>query len=240
MSKDRIWQVAMCCSDSVAYPPLSLLCNPCMPVPEEVLQLVGKPDLNKILAAQPTFKEQSDKILQYLTAPNTVLAGFNILNFDLVILWEELYRAGKVWLLNDRPVLDVYQIFAKKEKRDLTAALKFYCGEEHSGAHDANSDVSASAKVFGAMLERYPDLNNMTWRQLSKYCAPDNRVDMAGKLVYNKEGVPCYNIGNEVGVPVLNKPEFGAWILKKDFPEQTKLVLRQILEKKDTKQKELL
>lgn len=239
VSKDRIWSFA-----GAAYSPNGVVhhmhryFNPCIPVPAEVLELVGKPDLNQFLSDKPTFKEGAAEVLEFLN--QGTLCGFGIISFDTQIVWEELYRAGKVWLLNDRPMLDACQIFHKKEKRDLTAALKFYCGEDHTGAHDAQNDVAASVKVFDAMLHRYPDLKAMTRRELSKYCQPDNRVDLAGKLIYNADGVPCYDIGNEKGVPVMDKPEFAQWMLKKDFPAQTKLVLRQILEKQDTKQRELL
>lgn len=240
VSTDRIWQFSAKCInvETGVTHNFRKHINPCMPVPKEVLDLVGREDLNLFLANKPTFSMVADEILAFLN--QGVLCGFGIINFDIPLLWEELYRAGKVWIVTDLPMLDAYQIFAKKERRDLTAAVKFYLGEELSGAHDADNDVEASARVFNAMLARYPDLGAMSNRELSKFCQPDNRVDLAGKIVYNADGEPCYDIGNEKGVRVLDKPDFAQWMLKKDFSAQTKLVLRQILEKRDTKQKELL
>ena len=34
------------------------------------------------------------------------------------------------------------------DPRDLSAALRFYCGKEHAGAHDALADVEATADVL--------------------------------------------------------------------------------------------
>lgn len=214
--------------------------NPCKPVPPDVLELCKLPaDFNSFLSTCPTFKDKAKEILAYLN--QGILAGFAVLNFDLPLTWEELYRAGQIWLIQDRPVIDVKEIFHKMEPRDLTAAVKFYCGRPAPDAHSAVADVVSARSVFMAQMARYPDLNAMTTSERSKFCQPDDRVDLEGKIVRNKDGVPCYAIGNAEtkGTPVLEKPDFARWMLSKDFSNQTKMVLRDILGQAD-KQKELL
>ena len=49
-------------------------------------------------------------------------------------------------------------IFHRKEPRDLTAAVRFYLDRDHEGAHSAEADVTATAEVLDAQLERYSDL----------------------------------------------------------------------------------
>jgi hypothetical protein len=47
--------------------------------------------------------------------------------------------------------------------------------------------------------------------------------------VRNKEGVPVYAFGKSKDVPVLRDRAYAEWMLRSDFSEQTKLVLRKII-----------
>ena len=72
------------------------------------------------------------------------LCGYNLLKFDVPILWEEFFRARFEWSLDGVKIVDASEIFRKKEPRTLTAAVKKFCGHEHAGAHDAMADVEAT------------------------------------------------------------------------------------------------
>lgn len=157
------------------------------------------------------------------------LMGFNLINFDVPILWEEFNRAGINWDLEGINIIDVGNIYKKKEPRTLSAALNYYCNEELTDAHEAMADVRATAKVARRQLFKYQDLLSMTTEELAEFSHMDDRVDLAGKIVRNDDGVPCYNIGKSKGVPVKDDPGFGYWMLSKDFSEQTKAVLQRIL-----------
>jgi DNA polymerase-3 subunit epsilon len=64
-------------------------------------------------------------------------AGFNLLRFDIPFLAEELHRVGVEW---DQPACAWWMCSASSTRwnhANLSAALKFYCGREHAGAHDA-------------------------------------------------------------------------------------------------------
>ena len=54
-------------------------------------------------------------------------AGFNSNHFDIPLLIEEFIRAGINFDITGINFVDVQGIFHKMEKRDLTAAYKFYC-----------------------------------------------------------------------------------------------------------------
>ena len=60
--------------------------------------------------------------------------------------------------MQGRKIVDPLLIFHDRERRDLTAALRFYCGREHEGAHGASADVQATVEILDSMLDRYPDL----------------------------------------------------------------------------------
>ena len=57
-----------------------------------------------------------------------------------------------------RRIVDAMTIFHRKERRDLTAAVRLFLDRDHTGAHSAEADVIATAEVLDAQLERYSDL----------------------------------------------------------------------------------
>jgi DNA polymerase-3 subunit epsilon len=121
------------------------------------------------------------------------------------------------------------RIFKQKERRDLASARLFYCNMEHEDAHSAQADVDATVDVFFAQLERYPDLKGMSTEQLSNYCKGEGNLDLAGKIALNEEGKAVYNFGKDKGKPIIENPGFAEWMLRNSFPENTKQVLRKIL-----------
>jgi DNA polymerase-3 subunit epsilon len=74
------------------------------------------------------------------------------------LLLAEFQRCGVDFGLEGRRVIDVQNIFHREERRDLSAAARFYLGREHEEAHTALGDIRTSAAVLGAQLQRYPDL----------------------------------------------------------------------------------
>jgi DNA polymerase-3 subunit epsilon len=156
------------------------------------------------------------------------LAGFGLKNFDVPLLWEEFHRIGLSWDLTDTKVIDAGNIFKKKEGRTLSDAVRFYCGREHVGAHGAEADTMATADVLMGQLEKYSDLPRDVG-ELALYSAYDNRVDLAGKIVLNEDGIPVYGFGKDAGKIISQNPGYGKWMLGEKFPEQTKAVLRKIL-----------
>lgn len=158
------------------------------------------------------------------------LGGFNSTNYDVVLFDEEMRRAGLEINLRDRLHVDVGVIFKRKEERTLTAAVKFYLGEELGDAHDAYVDAFATFKVFSAQLERYPDIGEMTLEQLSLYSTYDvKRVDLAGKVVI-KNGVPIFTFGQNKNQPVLENFGLYRWMQGKDFSTDTLEAIGHIFE----------
>lgn len=200
--------------------------NPGVPIPPEASAVHGFSDDR--VAGLPVFSHYAEKFLSFLAGAD--LAGYNLLNFDVPLLWEEFHRVGFTWDLEGVNILDVGNIFKLKEERTLAAAVRFYCGCEQYMAHDAMADVVATVEVLRGQLARYPDLANLSVQDLAAKSKFDDRVDLAGKIVRNAAGVPCYNFGKSKGVPVVDDPGFGYWMLGKDFTENTKAVLRNLLE----------
>ncbi len=164
---------------------------------------------------------------------NCDLGGFNILRFDIPLLQEEFLRAGVSFSMDGRRVVDMQRIYHMKEPRDLSAALHFYCNATHDGAHGALSDVEASIHVLEAQLKRYADLP-ASMDELDRLCNPKDAswADSTGKLKWvGKELV--INFGQKMGTRLhdLLKSDQGylQWMLKRDFPDDTKCIIREAL-----------
>lgn len=229
VAKDRIVTLAATRinnSDEFCFPPepRKWLFNPGVKMTDEVVAVHGI--TNEMVSGQPSFKSAAHQIHELFRGCD--LAGFNLLNFDIPILWEELYRCDIEWHVDGR-IIDVGNIFKKKEERTLSAAVQFYCGRSHGSAHDAGGDVQATIDVLDAQLARYPDLGVMDVQALSEFSRFDDRCDLAGKIVKDKEGFPCYSFGKSKGRRVKDDPSFAYWMLKTDFPAQTKNVLQKYL-----------
>jgi len=235
ITQDRIVQIAAC---KILSPfgergdLKKFYVNPQMPIPAGATKVHGI--TNEMVANAPTFASYAKSMFEYLQGCD--IAGFNVKGFDVPLLAEEFTRCNIKWPIGDERYLDACKIFFIKEPRTLAGACNHYLNRTLEGAHDAGNDILATIDVFEAQLQRYPDLGNMGAKELNDFCNEGQRcIDLAGKIILNEQGVPCYSFGTKTtGVPVLDDPGFGNWMLKNDFPTDTKERLKEILFKKRT------
>jgi DNA polymerase-3 subunit epsilon len=177
---------------------------------------------------------------------NCDLGGFNSNRFDVPMLAEEFLRVGVDFGLEGRNLIDVQNIFHKMEQRTLKAAYRFYCDKELEGAHEAYPDTAATLEILVNQLEKYADATISDSRgetvgpvpsdmdELHKFCQRTRNADLAGRLIYNDDGVIVFNFGKNKGVSVKElierDPGYFGWMMKGDFPRYTKRVLEQIKE----------
>lgn len=204
---------------------LNLIVNPRRVMSDEVIAVHHI--TNEYAAKFHPFEEVAEQVFNFITGCDFI--GFDLLNYDVPLLWEELYRAGITWDTSETRFIDVANIFKKKEERSLAGALRFYCGKQHQDAHDAIADARATIEVFDAQLTRYPDLMRLTLDDLTTFSHHEKRLDLAGKIVEGPDGRPVYTIRRMRGVAVEDDPSFAEWMLNRDFTVNTKLVLRKIL-----------
>ncbi len=121
--------------------------------------------------------------------------------------------------------MDPQRIFHQREPRDLTAALNYYCGELHLGAHGALDDVIATIQVLEGQYRKYADLPQDI-NALSEYCNPRDPTwaDASGKLKW-VAGELTINFGSKQGAKLRDlaqkDPGYLRWILEKNFPRDT-------------------
>ncbi len=204
----------------------SLLINPNMPIPPAATAVHGITD--EMVKDKPVFREYSKAMLAWFG--DCHLAGYNIRSYDVPLLSEEFNRTGLSWPPRGVKILDMFSIFKEKEKRDLSAAVKFYTGETLEGAHNAENDNLATIKVFKGQLAMYEDLRTMTIDQIHDFCLCGKKsLDLAGKIGINDKGEAIYAFGKDIGKTVKQNPGFAQWMLKGDFPSETKAVLIELL-----------
>ncbi len=232
IAKDRIIQIFILkVHPNGKEESLSYLVNPERPIPKDVSKLTGITDED--VKDAPTFKEIADEIYDFIK--NADLAGFNSNRFDIPILVEEFLRAGINFDPSARKAVDVQVIFHKMEKRDLSAAYKFYCDKDLVDAHSAEADTRATYEILQKQLERYPDKLENNIDKLAEFSVYDNergKVDFAGYIVYDKDGDPAINFGKHKGKKVVDvlrqEPNYFDWMMRSDFPLYTKKVMETI------------
>ena len=211
------------------------LVNPTIPIPPQSTAVHGIS--NEKVANEPTFKELASVI--YNMIKDSDLAGYNSDRFDIPLLAEELLRAGVDFDMKGRVSVDVQTVFHKKEERTLSAALKFYCGEDLVNAHSAEADTMATYEILKAQLDRYSDLEN-DMKALSEFTTRKKYADFAGMIAFDEDGDEVFNFGKHKGAKVNAvleaEPGYYSWIQNADFPLYTKKILTAIkLRKLNTK-----
>lgn len=225
---DRIVEIsAMKVSPGGGEEWLTMRLNPGIPISPEATRVHGITDAD--VANEPHFKDVAKRIASFLEGCD--LAGFNSMKFDIPILCEEFLRVNVDFNPARHRYVDVQVIFHKKEQRTLGAAYKFYCDRELENAHSARADAAATYEILKAQLDRYPDLENDI-EKLSSFSAFNNNADLAGRIVFNEQGIEVFNFGKHKGKPVVQvfkeEPSYFSWMMNGDFPLNTKQVLTAI------------
>ena len=116
------------------------------------------------------------------------------------------------------------------EQRTLSAAYKFYCDKCLEDAHSAEADAHATWEILLAQVEKYPHIGT-TVEHIVKFTGEDEIVDFARRFI-KVNGVEIFNFGKHKGKPVLEvlkvEPQYYDWMMKGEFPMNTKQKLTEI------------
>lgn len=232
VEKDRIVQIAI-----VRVEPdgrrrtFESLVNPERPIPPEATRVHGIKDTD--VADKPTFSQLRQEVEEVLAGAD--LGGFNSINFDTPLLQNELRWAGSDLDLAQARQVDAMRIFHAMEPRNLTAALRFYCGQELVDAHSALADTEATLAILDAQIGRYQELPR-DMDQLHRFCNPDEGrfVDRTRKLAWTPEGLAVFTFGKLKGQTLQQAVQgegrgYLEWMLGKDFSDEVKNILRRAL-----------
>jgi DNA polymerase-3 subunit epsilon len=211
------------------------LINPGLPIPPEATEVHHITDA--MVFDAPRFHVIAPVVATRLKGCD--LAGYNLRRYDRRMLEAEFRRTMTPWPCADAKVVDPYAVFVQKERRDLEAAVEFYCGESYEipegngQQHRALFDAAAAAHVLLGQTGCYPDLPR-TLEGLHVFCEQrdPNWIDAEGKIAWkNGEAVVTFgkNAGRSLRDLSCNDPSFLAWMLQKDFPADTKGIVHRAL-----------
>jgi DNA polymerase-3 subunit epsilon len=202
--------------------------NPGIPIPKAATAVHKISDAD--VAGEPHFRQLAKGLLEFLDGCD--LCGFNIRRFDLPFLNAEFRRSGLEFSVQGRAVVDAMEIFHAEEPRSLTGAVKFYLEKTHEGAHGAEADAVATARVLDAMAARYPHLPSGV-EALDKKMRFPNQMDVAGNFE-SVRGKPRFTFGKHEGKfladVVRDDPGYLSWVLNGGFLDDTKAIIRQAMQ----------
>lgn len=233
VERDRIVQIGLIRLEAGgARRSWNQLVNPERAIPAEATAVHGIRDED--VRDQPTFAQLRAEVEGWLAGAD--LGGYNSTRFDLPLLQAELRRAGSALGFDGVRHLDAMSIFHQMERRDLTAAYRFYCGKDLTGAHDALADVTATLEVLDAQLERYAELPR-DLDALHRFCNPDEGrfVDRTRKFAWNEQGEAVLTFGKHSGRTLQEVAAgrdtrgFLEWMLGKDFSAEVKAIVKDAL-----------
>jgi DNA polymerase III subunit epsilon len=223
---DRIVEIAILKVSGEGQEKYHTRVNPEMEIPQGAIDVHGIS--NEDVQDKPTLKEIALDVKKFMSGCD--VGGYNSNFFDIPLLYFEMNRVNIPIDFSTARFIDAGVIFKRMEARTLSAAVQFYLGREHEGAHGALSDTEATFEVVKEMRLRYPEIGEMGMSELSLYCNYDNpRADISGKFTIDEDGDYVFNFGKHKGEKAKNEQGFLQWMIGKDFlPDTKELALKLI------------
>jgi len=202
-----------------------ILINPEIEIPKEASDIHGI--TNEMVADAPNFKQISKSLFSYFE--NCDIAGFNSDYYDVPLLMKEFSRCGIDFPTWDLNLVDVLKFERLLNSNKLGEVYLRYTGKQLDGAHDAMNDVKATFEILMCQLEKHGK-KDLTPQEIDLMCQGERkRFDLSGKTYLNANGEVCWSIGKNANNPVTKDTAYLNWVLKSDFPEETKTKLRTLL-----------
>lgn len=204
---------------------LSFLCKPSKPIPKEASDVHGI--TNEQVKNEETFEQHAEQLSQFIEGAD--VAGYNLANYDIVILDRQMEQCGYVDIFEKSYIYDAYTVFCKECSRKLTDAVRYYTGKEIEDAHDALGDVKSTIAVMATQLKNNgKDLTTMASEVSAK---PEDRIGISKYIIFNEDKEPILNFSQKNKGKKLSDVDEGflLWILKNDFPKKTKAFIKKHL-----------
>ena len=153
--------------------------NPGRPIPEDATRVHGITDAD--VADAPKFSQRCYELWSIFEGSD--VGGFNVIGYDLPFLRAEFALMGKSFDYSNKRMLDGKVLYHKVAPRDLvasrnlSAAYKTYCGEQHETAHTAAGDVEVTVRVIEKLLEKHPEFRD--WGYLAELHGNKKLLDSA-------------------------------------------------------------
>lgn len=191
---------------------------------------------NEMVEGFPPFREHAESLARALLKAD--IGGFHT-QFDIDMITNEMIRSNVEFKWNNH-IIDALQIYRLKRGHNLSNAFIEYGGEnghplsadtDLTKAHDSDFDVYMTECVLRGQLLRYDKLPR-TIPELSSFCFPrnENAVDAKGQIIWVGNDM-AINFGKHRGKLLKDVDKFYMnWIIKNDFPEEIKIIMKSALD----------
>lgn len=211
--------------------------NPLMPIPAVVTELTGIG--NADVQNAPTFASIASKVVGFIGDAD--IGGFNCERFDLPLLARELADNGIKFDWQNRAVYDAQKVYHLHERRDLFAAFAFYCRQELKEAHSALADTQATLAIIEEQVKRYgkgsdsiESLKEFNYKMTSEFFDAERKFRWWNGDLYMMFGK--YAKKEPLRVIAQRDPGYLSWILDKDFSDDVKVMIQEVMNGRHPKQ----
>ena len=152
IAKDDIIQIYVAKYNESGFAELNLYCNTDRAIAPGAQEKHGIS--KEMISDKPYFKKVASEVFAFF-AGESVICGYNHVRFDIPILIENLLRSGinKAASLLKRDTVDVLIEYRRLFPNDLTSVFERITGESMENAHEAQSDIYATGRIFEELLK---------------------------------------------------------------------------------------
>lgn len=207
-----------------------LMFNPEIPISAESTSIHGITSEN--VKDTPSFQEKAQEIWEEFN--DCYYSGFNIMNFDLMILRREFARVGMDFDYKASQIIDSKTIYQYMVPRTLSAAYEYYCHKTVK-QHSALSGAETVAEILIKQLEKYKEARDWEFIGRIHKVTREQYVDNDKKFFWRRG--KAYFAFSKYRNRALDEiaeedPEFLKWILSADFSEETKSIVKKAVKEK--------
>lgn len=177
----------------------------------------------------PSFESDAKKLAKLFK--DKIIAGYNIMVFDIPMLMNEFDRAGVELELSGK-YIDSFKIEQKLSSKSLSNIYKQYTGKDLEDAHSAEADLNATHEVLTHQMKKIETLEGMKpdmFDNLYTLSGTKDLVDFYGKFRRDAEGYLVYKFGKHKDVRVVDEMGYAEWMLKvtPPFPSQIRKLIKE-------------
>lgn len=187
---------------------------------------------NEFLSKFQRFEDSCDELFDFFKGCD--LGGYNCINFDIPILFEEFSRCNKKPNWFNINIIDSYNLLNKFETRKLNDVYKRFFGKDIENSHRASDDIEATIKVFEKQLDVY-GISDKSLKEISEIVRSDqngNKIIDLSNWFKLKDGEYLFNKGKYKDYPIKEHKDYLMWLINNNNIENnSRLVGRLIGEK---------